>query len=67
MDKKKYIDVLTEQASKHHRPLEMALSDFCDYLSVLILLRLAQLVSIFLNCTQKIPLLPILLFCGSTT
>lgn len=49
MDKKKYIDVLTEQANKHHRPQEMALSDFCDYLiefSVLILLRLAQLVSI---------------------
>ena len=32
MDKKKYIDVLTEQASKHSRPQEMALSDFCDYL-----------------------------------
>lgn len=32
MDKKKYIDVLTEQADKHHRPQEMALSDFCDYL-----------------------------------
>lgn len=32
MDKKKYIDVLTEQANKHHRPQEMALSDFCDYL-----------------------------------
>lgn len=25
MDKKKYIDVLTEQASKHGRPQEMAL------------------------------------------
>lgn len=32
MDKKKYIDVLTEQADKHSRPQEMALSDFCDYL-----------------------------------
>ena len=32
MDKKKYIDVLTEQANKHSRPQEMALSDFCDYL-----------------------------------
>ena len=32
MDKKKYIDVLTEQAIKHSRPQEMALSDFCDYL-----------------------------------
>ena len=32
MDKKKYIDVLTEQSSKHSRPQEMALSDFCDYL-----------------------------------
>lgn len=32
MDKKKYIDVLTEQANKLHRPQEMALSDFCDYL-----------------------------------
>lgn len=32
MDKKKYIDILTEQADKNHRPQEMALSDFCDYL-----------------------------------
>ena len=32
MDKKKYIDVLTEQANKHSRPQEMTLSDFCDYL-----------------------------------
>lgn len=32
MDKKKYIDVLTEQADKHRRPQELALSDFCDYL-----------------------------------
>lgn len=32
MDKKKYIDVLTEQANKHSRPQELALSDFCDYL-----------------------------------
>lgn len=32
MDKKKYINVLTEHASKHSRPHEMALSDFCDYL-----------------------------------
>ena len=32
MDKKKYIDVLTEQANMHSRPQEMALSDFCDYL-----------------------------------
>ena len=32
MDKKKYIEVLTEQANKHSRPQEMALSDFCDYL-----------------------------------
>ena len=32
MDKKKYIDVLTEQADKHSRPQELALSDFCDYL-----------------------------------
>lgn len=32
MDKKKYIDVLTEQANRHSRPQEMALSDFCDYL-----------------------------------
>ena len=32
MDKKKYIDVLTEQANKNSRPQEMALSDFCDYL-----------------------------------
>ena len=32
MDKKKYIDVLAEQANKHSRPQEMALSDFCDYL-----------------------------------
>ena len=32
MDKKKYINVLTEHASKNSRPQEMALSDFCDYL-----------------------------------
>ena len=32
MDKKKYIDVLTAQANKNGRPLELALSDFCDYL-----------------------------------
>ena len=32
MDKKKYINVLTEHASKNSRPHEMALSDFCDYL-----------------------------------
>lgn len=32
MDKKTYIDVLTDQASKHGRPQELALSDFCDYL-----------------------------------
>ena len=32
MDKKKYIEVLTEQANKYSRPQEMALSDFCDYL-----------------------------------
>ena len=32
MDKKNYIDVLTEQANKHSRLQEMALSDFCDYL-----------------------------------
>lgn len=32
MNKKKYIDVLTEQANKYSRPQEMALSDFCDYL-----------------------------------
>lgn len=32
MDKKTYIDVLTDQASKHGRPLELALSDFLDYL-----------------------------------
>lgn len=32
MDKKIYIDVLTDQANKHGRPLELALSDFLDYL-----------------------------------
>lgn len=32
MDKKIYIDVLTNQANKHGRPLELALSDFLDYL-----------------------------------
>lgn len=32
MDKKTYIDVLTDQANKHGRPLELALSDFVDYL-----------------------------------
>lgn len=32
MDKKTYINVLTDQANKHGRPLEMALSDFLDYL-----------------------------------
>lgn len=32
MDKKIYIDVLTDQAKKHGRPMELALSDFCDYL-----------------------------------
>ena len=32
MDKKTYIDVLTDQANTHGRPYELALSDFCDYL-----------------------------------
>ena len=32
MNKKTYIDVLTDQANKHGRPQELALSDFCDYL-----------------------------------
>lgn len=32
MDKKTYIDVLTQQADKNKRPYEMALSDFLDYL-----------------------------------
>lgn len=32
MDKNTYIDVLTDQANKHGRPLELALSDFLDYL-----------------------------------
>lgn len=32
MDKKIYIDVLTDQANKHGRPQELALSDFLDYL-----------------------------------
>lgn len=32
MDKKKYIDILTAQAAKNKRPMEMALSDFMDFL-----------------------------------
>lgn len=32
MDKKTYIDVLTDQATKNKRPHEMALSDFLDYI-----------------------------------
>lgn len=32
MNKKMYIDILTAQADKNHRPQEMALNDFLDYL-----------------------------------
>lgn len=32
MDKKTYIDVLTDQATKNQRPYELALGDFLDYL-----------------------------------
>jgi type I restriction enzyme M protein len=58
MDKKKYIDVLTEQANKHHRPQEMALSDFCDYLIEFFSVdsfKTGTTGQHFLNCTQKNP------------
>ena len=60
MDKKKYIEVLTEQANKYSRPQEMALSDFCDYLIEFFSIdafkagtnEYSQHV---LSCTEKIP------------
>ena len=56
MDKKKYIDVLTEQADKHSRPQELALSDFCDYLIEFFSVdafKTGTTGQHFLNCTQK--------------
>ena len=60
MDKKKYIDVLTEQASKHSIPQEMALSDFCDYLIELFSIDAfkagtAEHIEYVLSCMNKNP------------
>lgn len=60
MDKKKYIDVLTEQANKHSRPQELALSDFCDYLIEFFSIDAfkagtAEYSQHVLNCTKKNP------------
>ena len=60
MDKKKYIDVLTDQANKNGRPLELALSDFCDYLIEFFSTDafkggIDQYKQYVLNCTNKNP------------
>lgn len=60
MDKKKYIDVLTEQADKHHRPQELALNDFCDYLIEFFSIDAFKAGTIeysqhILNCTEQNP------------
>lgn len=60
MDKKKYIDVLTEQANKHSRPQELALSDFCDYLIEFFSIDAfkagtAEYSQHILNCTEQKP------------
>lgn len=71
MDKKKYIDVLTEQANKHSRPHELALSDFCDYLIEFFSIDAFKAGTVeysqhVLSCTKKTPTLPDLPFSGST-
>lgn len=60
MDKKKYIDVLTEQADKHSRPQELALSDFCDYLIEFFSIDAFKAGTVeysqhILNCTEQNP------------
>lgn len=60
MDKKTYIDVLTQQADKHGRPQEMALSDFCDYLIEFFSVDAFKAGTVeysqhVLSCTQKNP------------
>ena len=60
MDKKKYIDIISAQADKSHRPHEMALSDFLDYLLEFFNVRALQFDpdvyrQHILDCAQKNP------------
>ena len=60
MDKKKYIDIISAQADKNHRPHELALNDFLDYLFEFFSVEAFQsgpdtYHQHLLDCTQKCP------------
>lgn len=60
MDKKKYIDIISAQADKNHRPHELALNDFLDYLFEFFSVKAFQFGpdtyhQHLLDCTQKCP------------
>lgn len=60
MDKKKYIDIISAQADKNHRPHELALNDFLDYLLEFFSVKAFQsgpdtYHQRLLDCTQKCP------------
>ena len=60
MEKKKYIDIISAQADKNHRPHELALNDFLDYLLEFFSVKAFQsgpdtYHQHLLDCTQKCP------------
>lgn len=60
MEKKKYIDIISAQADKNHRPHELALNDFLDYLLEFFSVKDFQsgpdtYHQHLLDCTQKCP------------